>query len=52
MLLTDALERVLARHDELRALLSAQGAAANQFAKLPKDIAGKRNAIRRPASGY
>ena len=39
MSLTDALERVLARHDELRDLLSAQGLAADQFAKLSKEYA-------------
>ncbi len=37
MSLTDTLERVLARHDELRDLLSAQNLAAEQIATLSKE---------------
>lgn len=37
MSLTETLSRVLARHDELRDALSAQGLAPEQFAKLSKE---------------
>jgi peptide chain release factor 1 len=39
MSLTETLARVLARHDELRDALSAQGLAAEQFTKLSKEYA-------------
>ncbi len=39
MSLTATLDRVLARHDELRDALSQQGLAAEQFAKLSKEYA-------------
>lgn len=39
MSLTETLARVLARHDELRDALSAQGLSAEQFTKLSKEYA-------------